>query len=670
MILLLVFISLTLGLALKWHLAFVLIIALSLFLFLLLRFKKRIVVIAIISFLTGIGISYISFDFNKETYKGVVIESKENYFIISSSFEKLYVSSKNNTYEVGDIVSITSKKKEISFTRIESQFDFETYLKKKGVKYELSDKKIETHFSNPIRLKKIKEKALGNLDKDTRVVVNAIIFNDIDDGEITSSIKELHLLRLLSTSGIYIALFYKLINGFFALFIKEKYSKLISLFFIVIYTILLFPKFSLIRFTTFLIFRYINEFILKKKISYLSLYSLVGLFFIIIDYHLTYSISFLLGFIFPLLSFFIHSATRQFSKKKKMLITYLLFFIFIIPLDIYFYNEFSPLSYVFQIVLLPLFYLIALSSIFMILGIPLYPVTYHLVKGMKNITSLISLINIKIYAPIMNEVLLAIYIVLLIVLVYFIQIKFKPILKVFSFLYPLLLVIYFLPINNLISSEVTFINVGQGDSCLIRKGNTAILIDTGGLTYKDVATECLIPFFKKKQIYNIDLLITTHDDFDHNGAASSLINNLKVKNYITDSSYFPISVNGINIINYNNHTKDGGEDNEKSLVIGFNLSNTNYLVTGDASKEIEYKIMNEYTSVPCDVLKVGHHGSNTSTSEEWIKYLHPKEAIISCGKNNKYGHPHKEVISILKNNNVKIKRTDELSSISYFAYCI
>ena len=101
--------------------------------------------------------SYISFDLNKDTYKGVIIESKDNYFIMSSSFEKLYVYSKDNRYEVGDIVSISSKKKEISFTKLESSFDFEAYLKKKGVNYELEAKKIDTHFSNPIRLKEIKE---------------------------------------------------------------------------------------------------------------------------------------------------------------------------------------------------------------------------------------------------------------------------------------------------------------------------------------------------------------------------------------------------------------------------------------------------------------------------------------------------------------------------------
>ena len=89
---------------------------------------------------------------------------------------------------------------------------------------------------------------------------------------------------------------------------------------------------------------------------------------------------------------------------------------------------------------------------------------------------------------------------------------------------------------------------------------------------------------------------------------------------------------------------------------------------GDAPKEIEYKIIEDYKFINCDILKVGHHGSNTSTSDAFIKYLKPKEAIISCGKNNKYGHPHKETVSTLKSNNVSIRRTDKEGTINYLNY--
>ena len=624
--------------------------------------------VALVSFGVGIGISYINFDISKETYNGVVIESKDNYYIFSSALSKYYIYNKNNQYEVGDILSIKGKKKDLSFTSIESSFDFATYLNKKGVYHELSVTNTKVNFSNPIRLKQIRERSLEGLSKENRSIVNAIIFSSLDDSETITDLRELHLVRLLSTSGIYIALFYKVLRYFFSLFFKEKISKIISTSFIAFYAILLFPKFSLIRFTTFLIFKLINEYVLKKKLSYLSLISLSGLFFIVVDYHLTYQLSFILGYSIPILSYFIFQATKRYSTYVRKGLSTLFLFIFLIPIDIYFYNEFSLFGYIFQLILIPLFMAISIVSIFLIFKIPIEPIMNHLVNGVKNTSSLLSFINIKIYVAPLNQFAFAIYILMFIVLIYLFEIRFKPLIIYLNLMYFTVMSLYLLPIKNLVSSEVTFINVGQGDSCLIRKGNTAILIDTGGSVYKDLAVDCLIPYFKKRQIYNIDLLITTHDDYDHSGAAPSLINNFSVKHYIKDSSSFPISINGIELYNYNNYQDIYKEENDLSLVIGFNLHNVAYLITGDAPKEIEYKIMEDYKFIDCDILKVGHHGSNTSSSDEFIKYLTPNEAVISVGKNNKYGHPHKEVISTLKKNKVKIRRTDVEGTISYLSY--
>ena len=90
---------------------------------------------------------------------------------------------------------------------------------------------------------------------------------------------------------------------------------------------------------------------------------------------------------------------------------------------------------------------------------------------------------------------------------------------------------------------------------------------------------------------------------------------------------------------------------------------------GDAPKEIEKKIIKDNKNIKCDYLKVGHHGSNTSTCEEFVKTIKPKEAIISCGYKNFYNHPHKEVIDILNKYNVKIKRTDIEGTIKYKFWC-
>ena len=116
--------------------------------------------------------------------------------------------------------------------------------------------------------------------------------------------------------------------------------------------------------------------------------------------------------------------------------------------------------------------------------------------------------------------------------------------------------------------------------------------------------------------------------------------------------------------NYNPFT-DYIEENDRSLVLGFRLGNSDYLLMGDASKKVEKRIMEHYPTLTCDILKVGHHGSDTATSNEFIKYLNPKVAVISCGKNNFFGHPAKNVLAILNANQVQIRRTDLEGTITF-----
>lgn len=666
MILLLIVISLILGLFLKYHIVFVLIFFSLFIIYLIYRFKnKRLIILSISIFLIGIGVSHIRFDFNKSVYKGLVIEAKENYVILSSSLEKLYYYEKDNSYEVGDIISIQGNKKEINFTTLESDFDFNYFLDKKGVKYELKANKVEVNFSTFLRTKYLKNDFLSHFSSNASILLKGILFSDLDDNEVTSGIKELHLARLLSTSGIYISLFNKFLIHFFTYFFKRRTSEIISLSILGVYNIFLFPKFAPLKFIVFGIFKLINEYILHNKFNYITVLCFSALFFIIIDYHLTYSISFILGYTFPLLFYFISKITCFYKKRKRRIISLIIFYIFLIPIDILFYNEFAPLSYLIQLILTPLFMIIGVTGFICLFHIPIYPIVNHLINALINVSSFFSYINIKIYSIPFSETLLALYFIIFIVSLYLYSIKFKPILSFNILLLIVNICIHLIPINNLFITEVIFINVGQGDATLILKHNTAILIDTGGSIYKDIAKDCLMPLFKKKQIYDIDLLITTHDDFDHSGALPSLMNNFKVNRYIKEYTYFPIEIDGIKLTNYNTYTALFEEENDESLVIGFNLSNINFLIMGDAPKKIENKIMEDYTYIPCDILKVGHHGSNTSSSSAFLNYLSPKEAIISCGKNNKYGHPHKDVINNLRRKNITIKRTDEMGSICY-----
>lgn len=245
-------------------------------------------------------------------------------------------------------------------------------------------------------------------------------------------------------------------------------------------------------------------------------------------------------------------------------------------------------------------------------------------------------------------------------------------------------------------ASIYYLDVGQGDSSLIVTKNLkeTILIDTGGkVTYEkdswqkqkkiySIAEKSLIPFFRSIGINKIKYLILTHGDFDHMGEGVNLINNFKVENVILNCGEFnTLEINLLKLLKEKNikyyscinsiktsdftlnflNTKKYNNENDNSSVIYFDYNSYKFLFMADASKKVEENILNKYYLDKVDFLKVGHHGSNTSTSEKFVSKISPKYSVISVGKNNRYGHPKIEVLNSLKSSN--IYRTDIDGSI-------
>ncbi len=641
--------------------ALTLAISLSLFI----KKQNILYLVHIIPLLVGVGVTFVRLDFNKATYKGIVIESKTNYFLFSSTFEKLYVYNKNNSYEIGDYLSISGSKSDLSFVTLESQFDFKDYLNKKGVYKELHITSIDVNFKSPLRINAIRNKFLSSFDEDASSLINAIMFSNNDRSEINNGFSYLHISRLLSMSGLYLEIFITFFAFFFKFKMKEKTARLLAFFLISPYLLITLPKFSIIRFATFFIFRYINEFILKKKLSYPTLLGVVGILFLILNPYLAYQDSFLLGFFIPLIIYFSKDITIGMTSFKKKLFTTLLIMVFFIPFELKYYQEFSLISYPLQLLFTPIFILIALSSLLCFYHIPLYSVSSFLCKISSGVAKFCKPIFWGFHAPSFMSGLLIVFYAFIFVFIYYRSIKFKPLYRFIGISFIIFICLYLAPIHNSFTGEVSFINVGQGDACLIRNRNKCLLIDTGGSIYQDIGKTVLIPYLKKKRIYQLDYVITTHDDYDHSGALSILISDFKVKKYINQKEAFPAKYIGITFTNYNFVNSD--DTNESSLVIGFCFLNKDFLIMGDAPKSVEYNIMKENPYINCDILKIGHHGSSTSTSYKFIDFLKPNEVIISVGRNN-YGHPEDSVLNILKRRNIKIRRTDQEGTISYCDY--
>ncbi len=668
MIIFIIFIAVWLALNFVKFPILISLLGVALFIYFLKKIKLK---KSLIFFASFIIISTLSFYINKplpsiDENFGIVILSKENYFIYWSKFTKYYVYNENNQLQIGDILSLNGDIQNNNFAFLESSLNFNEYLKNKGVFYQINNPKFEIIFSNPIKLNEIKNDFLNGFSPENRNFIDSLFFaNSHYDDQFISLLSSMHLYRLMSASGLII---YSLLNGiiyFLKLKINEKYAKIVALIILSFYLIFTLFKFSILRLTILFVLRWINQYILKNKFSYITILSFSGLLFLVFDPFLAYQDGFTLGYLMSLLIYFTRNSFSFLkSFKKKMLLTVVIF-LFFIPFESQYYHEISLFSFIITPLLTPLIILISSFCLISFYGIRLTNIIENLTNFLKTIVNFINPLMINIYCPEMNIYLSIIFEGILILLLYIFSIRFKPFYKL-SFIYLTLLVLYFIPLNNFIYDEISFINVGQGDSTYIRYNNQHILIDTGGSLYNDIAKECLIPFFKKRRVYHLDYVITTHNDFDHVGALDSLINNFNVENYINSDENFPLQIDDLTIYNLNNTISLQDDENDRSLVLYFSLNETKIMLMGDASTKIENNIMNEYSNLSCDILKIGHHGSKTSTSEDFISFLNPKKAIISCGLNNYYGHPDPYVISVLKRYNVDILRTDLMNTISFY----
>lgn len=233
-----------------------------------------------------------------------------------------------------------------------------------------------------------------------------------------------------------------------------------------------------------------------------------------------------------------------------------------------------------------------------------------------------------------------------------------------------------------------FIDVGQGDAVLVTTPDGNMLIDTS----ESKAREALDEYLKAAGVEEIEYLVLTHPDADHIGNADFIIQNYRIKNIImtdyaaTSKTYermldaieqssanviegeagFQFSLGALtNTIIAPNEDYD--DPNEMSIVIKSAYGETSVMLTGDAEKESEADSLKKWNAATfkCDILKVGHHGSVTSTTEEFLSAVDPDIAVISCGSGNRYGHPHDETVERLLAKGVEIYRTDEDGDIVF-----
>lgn len=229
------------------------------------------------------------------------------------------------------------------------------------------------------------------------------------------------------------------------------------------------------------------------------------------------------------------------------------------------------------------------------------------------------------------------------------------------------------------SIEVHFIDVGQGDATLLICNGHSLLIDAGDNT-KGTTVQL---YLAKHNVTSLDAVIWTHPDADHIGGADVITTkydigtiympdiasdtltyeelmdaiayrNYKIVNPVVDSSF---DLGGAEVT-FLGSTSSYGDDNNNSIICKVKFGNTSFLFTGDAEKEAESLLVEKYPNMSIDVYEVGHHGSKTSSSSEFVNLFRPTYSVISCGNDNTYGYPHDETLKSLSDIGCEIFRTD------------
>lgn len=264
--------------------------------------------------------------------------------------------------------------------------------------------------------------------------------------------------------------------------------------------------------------------------------------------------------------------------------------------------------------------------------------------------------------------------------------KSKSLIKIFSIL---LLVIY---VNGCAREKlfsVHIIDVGQGDSIFIQTlEDKRILIDAGD----EEAEHTVYSYLKRKGVKKIDILIATHPDTDHIGSMDYIIDKFKISHFYmpdakTDSEAFynlldsckeknlkieyltkgdVLKIDSSTTMEILSPSTITDKNNLNSIVSLLNYKGYEFLFTGDAEKENESEILSSCNLPDIEFLKAGHHGSSSSSTDEFIEKLKPEAVAISCGYNNDYGHPHRSVLDTFRENGAVVYRTDKNGSLVFY----
>ncbi|WP_163970058.1 DNA internalization-related competence protein ComEC/Rec2 [Oceanobacillus halotolerans] len=592
-------------------------------------------------------------------------------------------------------------------SRNPGQFDYQTYLLSRGITYQMTLDSLEdiqcTGASSISRLYDLRYKLFSYISDMTSVETSAwlnglVLGNDVlIDENVIDLFRRWNLSHLLAISGLHVGL---VITLFYFLLIKlgmvtREKATWILLLFLPCYALIAGGEPSVWRASMMvMLFIILKQF--KLRLSVTDVLSIVMMILILFDPYIVYHVGFQLSFAVTLGLLLSKNWIRQ-SQSSVWTIAKISFIsqMMILPFQFSYFYTFQPLSILLNIVIVPYFSFFVIPFLFLVLLlspikwiVTLMDAFFVIVHSF--VINFIERVDQLAYFPWVSGPLPGFTVILYYGLLLFFMSSLEKGKLTRAFTYgcmKLVLICVFLvkPYFSNVGS-ITMLDIGQGDAFVIelpyRKG--VILIDAGStFSFEDreptstVKEQIIEPYLHSRGIQQIDAIFISHEDTDHNGSVSYLMNDFSVKKVIV-SQFYPEDDttwgnNETQLVRMGQNDRiaigehqffilgpavSKQDPNENSLVIYTTLGGKRWLFTGDIGKETEKELIQTYPNLRVDVLKVAHHGSDTSTEDSFLETVDPSIAMISVGIENRYGHPTNNVLTLLHEEGVRIFRTD------------
>ncbi len=590
---------------------------------------------------------------NDAVIKGKIVNLDEKSVVIKTDETKVKVYGDFRGYHLDDELKMEVEYLKINELTNDNAFNYKNYLYSQGITNMASIKRLLDVNTKETLFQKLQERIAGNdlADSYTSMFVLGVKDEVIED--YYQQLTDLSVVHLFALSGLHIHLLRDMLKKVLRFLMPDKYIDYIGIILIGIYVYLIPFNISFIR--AYLIM--VLSVLFKRYLNKLDCLSIVTIMMLMYNPYIIFSLSFIF-------SYFIYFVILLINKTKYF---NLLVYFGSLPIILMIQYRINVLSLLLGIGLVPLVSLLYQT-------IWLYLIFGNIVKGLVAVM-IYFLNNIIVFcndfSVFLNFSKPSLFFILGYYFIYFrmilkINIK-RNVTREILMLFSLLLMFYLKPYYS-IEGKVVMIDVGQGDCFLIQQpfnqGN--ILIDTGGLRNKDLASLTLVPYLRSQGVFKLDYVFISHDDFDHCGAYESLSNQIEIEH--TVEKYQKEMKIGKVKIEMLKSDISSNDNNDKSLVIKATINNLVYLFTGDASNLVEKDLIKKYPDLKVDVLKVSHHGSITGTCSEFLEAVRPKIALISCGKDNRYGHPSDIVITRLEDYDIKIYRSDLMGMVKIVYY--